>query len=141
MAVSKEKALESFDELVAIAVLKREALTFNNPGSENYYPVINDTESLISSIFGREEAEIYRKRLELPITAGSRDPRIQMAETREILDRAITLLNTYRKRAELELPDAPMASKPSTVAILEQLARRLPTVIHELRQRRNDHNV
>lgn len=131
MPQSKQDVLKQFDELIALAEEKRRTLTDDNQFDDLYYKVQYESEALILDQFGETERDDFR----------SKTWRYYATEDLEDTDRRlgddIILLKNYRKRLE-HRSDGATLSEQNTITILEQLARRLPQVIYQLRQRHED---
>jgi hypothetical protein len=135
MAVSKEKALARFDELIALAEEKRRTATHENRYDDLYHRAVDGGENFVGTLFGDEERKNYWRHVHGGAAGGSGNYALDMELYGRHLGRCITQLEAYKKRVEMEWPDEPEPTKLGTVAILEHLAKRLPIVIHELRQR------
>lgn len=138
MSISKAKALQLFDAQITIAEEKRRSATYENRYDDLYDLAIDGGENLISSLLGENEAKKYRTSVNgIPI-GGSGNRVLDMQQYDIDMGRCITQLQIYRRQIETLWPDESSESQQETVATLEQIARRLPEVIHQLR-RRHDH--
>jgi hypothetical protein len=138
MSISKEKALQLFDEQIAIAEKKRGSATYENRNDDLYDLAVDGGENLISSLVGKNEAKKYRANVNGIVLGGSGDRVLDMQHYDSHMGRCITQLQIYRRQIETLWPDESSESQQDTVATLERMARRLPEVIHQLRQR-HDH--
>ncbi len=135
MSISKEKALQLFDEQIALAEEKRRSAAFGNRYDDLYHLAVDGGENLISSLFGEDEAKKYRRNVHGIALGGSGNPVLDMQHYDSSMGRCITQLQIYRRQIETLWPDESSKPQQDTVATLEQMARRLPEVIHQLRQR------
>jgi len=144
MGISKENALRLFDEQIAVAEQKRHGATYENRYDDLYHLAVDGGEHLISNIFGRDEAETYRRNVHGIPVGGSGNRAFDMQLYDSLLGRCITQLQLYRRQIEASWPeDSNLASKSQqdTVATLERLARRFPEVVHQLRQRHDNRDT
>jgi hypothetical protein len=144
MGISKEKALQLFDEQIAKAEEKRRSATHENRYDDFYQLAVDGGEHLISNLFGKDEAEKYRRDVHGIAFGDSRNRALDMEIYDDHLGRCITQLQLYRRQIEILWPnDSNTGCEPqqNTVATLERLARRLPEVIHQLRQRHDNRDT
>lgn len=125
-----------FNKLIKIAEEKKLAW-FPRYDSE-YFHILDGSEELIANLFGQEAVSKFRNTVggtPLPETI-TRDARTR--HIKDTLTRTIAQLNVYKMLTDALENDAPFKPKGDTVPTLEQLAKRLPKVIHELRHRHNN---
>jgi hypothetical protein len=138
MSISKEQALQLFDEQIAKAEEKRRSATYENRYDDLYNLVVDGGESLISSHLGEDEAKKYRRNVH-GIPSGDTGNRVlDMQIYDSHVGRCITQLQIYRRQIGTQWPDkSTTKSEPQqdTVATLKRIARRLPEVIHQLGHR------
>lgn len=138
MSISKEKALQLFDEQIAMAEEKRRGATYGNRYDDLYDLAVDGGENLISSLLGENEAKKYRGSVN-GIPSGDTGNRVyDMKNYDSHMGRCITQLQIYRRQIETQWPDestTKSGSQRDAVATLERMARRLPEVIHQLHQR------
>lgn len=144
MQISKEKALQLFDEQIALAEQKRESANYENRYDDFYLLAVDGGEHLVSNLFGKDEAEKYRRQVHGVPSGDSGNRAFDMEIYDSHLGRCITQLQLYRRQIKILWPDeSNVESKPQqdNVATLERLARQLPEVIYKLRQRHDDRDT
>lgn len=141
MSISKEKALQLFDVQISRAEEKRRTATYENRYDDLYDFAVDGGENLISSLLGENEAKKYRTNVN-GIPSGGSGNRVYDMQHYEIeMGRCITQLQIYRRQVETLWPDDSIKSPQNTVTTLERMARRLPEVIHQLRQRHDNRDT
>lgn len=138
MGISKTIALQLLDEQIAKAEEKRCSATHENRYDDFYHLAVDGGEHLISNLFGKDEAEKYRRDVHGIAFGDSRNRAFDMEIYDDHLGRCITQLQLYRRQIEtLWSDESNTESKPQqdSVTTLERLARRLPEVVHQLCQR------
>jgi hypothetical protein len=138
MSISKEKALQLFDEQIAQAEEKRRSATYENRYDDLYDLAVDGGENLISSLLGENEAKKYRGNVNGIALGGSGNHILDMQHYDSQMGRCITQLQIYRRQIETQWPDestTKSGSQQDAVETLERIARRLPEVVHQLGQR------
>src|SRR6266568_2825984 len=123
MQINKDKALQLFDEQIAVAEQKRHSATYENRYDDLYHLAVDGGEHLISNLFGKDEAEKYRRHVHGIAFGGSGNRALDMEIYDGHLGRCITQLQLYRRQIVTAWPDdSDPGSKPQqdTLATLER---------------------
>jgi len=141
MSINKEKALQLFDEQIAQAERKRGNATYENRYDDLYHLAVDGGKNLISSLLGEDEGKKYFGTVNGIALGGSGNRVLDMQHYDSHMGRCITQLQIYRRQIETLWPNESIESQQDTMATLERMARRLPEVIHQLRQRHDNRDT
>lgn len=132
-SISKEKAIKLIDQQIALCEeAKRASIDVTRfYESEVYHRAYNGAENLVARLFDQDEMMRFRS----SVTVGGIDDR---HDYNVHLLHCISQLQIYKSNIENFWPDDAEPTKQDAIKILGWLVRRLPQVIHELRQRHED---